>query len=326
METNGRAGCGMSGLPVKPVAAAQPGDVRLAALNAAVSAATLVRRNEPLAKRTTFRVGGPADFYVEPASEADLAAVLHWSAEFAVPFFVLGRGSNLLVRDGGVRGVVIRLSQPGFGGVVVEGERLRCGAGARLKDVAVTAKRSGLAGVEFFEGIPGSVGGALRMNAGAMGSETFERVESVRLMDASGTVRNLPVREMDFAYRSCAVLKSHLALGAVFKCDASSPEEVAQRMAGFSRKRWHSQPAAASAGCCFQNPPGIAAGKLVEELGLKGTQVGGAMVSWEHGNFIVNVNAATAQDILNLLTLIQTRARAVRGIELQPEIQIIGEN
>ena len=149
----------------------------------------MIRRHESLAKHTTLRVGGPADVYVEPASEADLAAVVKFCHEHSLPFFVIGRGSNLLVRDGGVRGVVICLA-PHFSRIEIAGEQLHCGAGAKLKNVAVEAKRNGLSGVEFLEGIPGSVGGAFRMNAGAMGGATFDAVESVRLMDFAGPCAN----------------------------------------------------------------------------------------------------------------------------------------
>ena len=291
-----------------------------------VSLATLVRRNEPLAKRTTLRVGGPAEIYVEPASEADLATVLKFCAAHGMGFFVLGRGSNLLVRDGGIRGVVIHLSPAVFSAIEIVGERLRCGAGAKLKHVAVEAKRAGLSGVEFLEGIPGSVGGALRMNAGAMGSETFAAVESLRVMDHAGNVRELTAAEAQAGYRSCGLLKNHIALGAVFKGRTATPEEVEQRMKSFSQKRWTSQPAAPSAGCCFKNPAEIPAGRLIDELGLKGLRVGGAMVSHEHGNFIVNDGSATARDVLELIALLRARAKAMRGIELQTEVEIVGED
>lgn len=295
-------------------------------LERCVSAVTVVRRNEPLAKRTTLRVGGPAEIFVEPATETDLAAVLRWCAQGDVPFFVLGRGSNLLVRDGGIRGVVISLAHPNFSAVVIDGDRLRCGAGAKLKQVSVDAKRAGLTGVEFIEGIPGSVGGALRMNAGAMGGETFNAIESIRVMDHAGNARDLAVAEIKFEYRSCALLKNHIALGAVFKCKAASREEVEKRMSGFSNKRWDSQPAAPSAGCSFKNPAQIPAGKLIEELGLKGTKIGGAMVSFEHGNFITNDGTATARNVLDLIALIKAKAKAERGIELHTEVEIVGED
>ncbi len=291
-----------------------------------VSAATVVRRNEPLAKRTTLRVGGPADVYVEPASEADLAAVLKLCAARDEMFFVLGRGSNLLVRDGGIRGVVICLAHLAFSAVEIVGDRIRCGAGAKLKQVSVEAKRAGLTGVEFLEGIPGSVGGALRMNAGAMGGETFNAIESVRVMDHAGNARDLAVADIKVEYRCCALLKNHLALGAVFKCRTATREEVEWRMSTFSNKRWDSQPAAPSAGCCFKNPTVIPAGKLVDELGLKGTKIGGAMVSFEHGNFITNDGTATARNVLDLIALIKAKAKAERGIELHTEVEIVGED
>jgi UDP-N-acetylenolpyruvoylglucosamine reductase len=290
-----------------------------------VSAATLIRRNEPLAGRTTLRVGGPAEVYVEPASEADLAAVLKCCAAHEIGFFVLGRGSNLLVRDGGIRGVVICLRHQAFSAIEIVGERLHCGAGTKLKQVAVEAKRAGLSGVEFLEGIPGSVGGALRMNAGAMGGATFDAVEAIRVMDYTGTVRELAAAEVKAEYRSCVMLKNHIALGAVFKCRIATCEEVNQRMSTFSKKRWTSQPAAPSAGCCFKNPPTIPAGRLIDELGLKGLRVGGAMVSLEHGNFIVNDGSATARDVLELIARLQARAKSERGIELHTEVEIVGE-
>jgi UDP-N-acetylenolpyruvoylglucosamine reductase len=290
-----------------------------------VSEATVIRRNEPMAKHTTLRVGGPADVYVEPASEEDLALVVKFCSGRGVPFFVIGRGSNLLVRDGGFRGVVICLSHADFSRIEVADGLLRCGAGAKLKNVAVEARRHGLGGMEFLEGIPGSVGGALRMNAGAMGGATFEVVEAVRLMDFDGNVRELAPKEMSVEYRGCGTLKNHVALGAVFKGRQDAGESIAQRMNEFSRKRWASQPAAPSAGCMFKNPETIPAGKLIDELGLKGKRVGGAMVSVEHGNFIVNDGNATARDVLELIALLKRRAKEERGIELQTEVEIIGE-
>ncbi len=290
-----------------------------------VSPATVVRRDEPLAKHTTLRVGGPADVYVEPASEEDLAGVVKFCNGHDVPFFVMGRGSNLLVRDGGFRGVIICLSQANFSRIEAAGERLVCGAGAKLKNVAAEARRHGLSGLEFLEGIPGSVGGALRMNAGAMGGATFEVVESVRLMDFDGNTRELKPKEMSVEYRGCGALKNLIALGAVFKGRPDSQESIVQRMSAFSRKRWTSQPAAPSAGCMFKNPETMPAGKLIDELGLKGTRVGGAVVSAEHGNFIVNDGNATARDVFELIAILKARAKEARGIELQTEVEIIGE-
>lgn len=289
-----------------------------------VSSVTVIRRNEWMARHTTLRVGGPADVYVEPASEEDLAAVLKHCSEQGIRFFILGRGSNLIVRDGGFRGVVICLLQPAFSRIEIDGTRLRCGAGAKQKNVAVAARRAGLSGLEFLEGIPGSIGGALRMNAGAMGGETFNAVESVRIMDFNGNLRDLTPKEMSVTYRNCGALKTQVALGAVFQCRPDSPDEIAARMKTYSEKRWSSQPAAPSAGCMFKNPPAIPAGRLIDELGLKGTKIGGMRVSLEHGNFLVNDGAATAKDALDLMELLQARAKAARGIELQTEVEVIG--
>ena len=292
---------------------------------ARISTATVIRRDEPLVGHTTLRVGGPSDVYVEPASEADLAAVVKCCEERGMPFFVIGRGSNLLVRDGGFRGVVICLSHASFAKIESAGELLRCGAGAKLKTVAVEARRHGLSGMEFFEGIPGSVGGALRMNAGAMGSATFDVVESVRLMGFDGNVCELSPEEMSVKYRGCATLKNHIALGAVFQCQPEPREEIEKRMKTYSEKRWSSQPAAPSAGCMFKNPTAIPAGRLIDELGLKNTKVGGARISLEHGNFLVNDGGATAKDVLELIGVLRAKAKVERGIDLHTEVEIIGE-
>ena len=290
-----------------------------------VSRATLIRRDEPLAKHTTLRVGGPADLYVEPASEQDLAAVLAYCHERRRQFFVLGRGSNLLVKDGGFRGTVICLSHACFGRIEVAGERLDCGAGARLKAVAAEAKRNGLAGLEFLEGIPGSVGGALRMNAGAMGGAMLDVVESVRLMAFDGKVQERTARELTVMYRSCPTLKAHIALAAALRGHSGSREAIEQRMNEYSRKRWKSQPAAPSAGCIFKNPASVPAGKLIDELGLKGMRAGGALVSVAHANFIINDGTATARDILELIEIVRQRVRAESGIELETEVEVVGE-
>src|SRR5439155_5683136 len=206
-----------------------------AALSAVLPPTTVLRQNEPLAKKTTLRVGGPADCYVEPVSEAELAAVLNICAEHHVPFLILGRGSNLLIKDGGVRGVVISLTHPNFSRVEIAGDRLHCGAGAKLKRVAVEAKRNGLTGLEFLEGIPGSVGGALRMNAGAMGSWMFDAVETIRFVDYAGRTHERKASEVNVEYRGCPLFKNHIALGAVLKGEPASREAVEQRMQSFSR-------------------------------------------------------------------------------------------
>ena len=290
-----------------------------------LAAETVLRRNEPLSRHTTLRVGGPADAFVEPASERDLELVVRFCYARRVPCFVLGRGSNLLARDGGYRGLVICLAHACFTRIEADGTSLRCGAGSRLKAVALAARRQGLTGLEFLEGIPGSVGGALRMNAGAMGAATFDVVESVRLMEFDGATREWPAAEVRAGYRDCATLKTRIALGAVFRGQLGAREDIERRMHEFSQRRWQSQPAAPSAGCAFKNPPQISAGRLIQELGLKGTQCGGASVSMEHGNFIINDGTATARDVLDLMGLIRERARQERGLDLEPEVEIIGE-
>jgi UDP-N-acetylenolpyruvoylglucosamine reductase len=293
-------------------------------LRSLLSEGTILRCNEPMARRTTLRVGGPADIYVEPCSESDLAILIRWCAEKSVPWFMLGRGSNLLVRDGGIRGVVVCLGTA-FGQVAVEGEKLICGAGARLKTVSNVAKEHCLAGLEFLEGIPGTVGGALRMNAGAMGSWIFDVVERVRTMKGRGELFERAPAEMKPTYRQCETLKHEIALSAILHGVKGVRAQIQQRMDEFSRKRWQSQPAAASAGCIFKNPGTIPAGKLIDELGLKGLRVGGAVVSSEHGNFMVNEGNATAQNVLDLIERLTNRAKAIRGVELETEVQIVGE-
>ena len=288
---------------------------------------TLVRRDEPLARRTTLRVGGPADLWVEPSSENALTSVLELCALRRVPWFVLGRGSNLLIRDGGFRGVVISLAHGHFSRIERVEDRLEVGAGARLKTLAVEARRLGLTGLEFLEGIPGSVGGALRMNAGAMGAWMFDRVERMRCMSPEGVIRDLPAAEIEVSYRSCPLLRTHLALGATLRTESAPVDDIRRQMDTYSRKRWDSQPNQPSAGCTFKNPsPELPAGRLIDELGLKGTRVGDAMVSDVHANFFVNLGEARASDVLALIELVRTRARQARGVELETEVEILGED
>jgi UDP-N-acetylenolpyruvoylglucosamine reductase len=285
-----------------------------------------MRQDEPLAKRTTLRVGGRADVCLEPVSEEDLARAIQFCNQAEVPFLILGRGSNLLVRDGGIRGVVISLSHPNLSRIEADRPHLHCGAGARLKAVSAKARELDLAGLEFLEGIPGSVGGALRMNAGAMGSAVLEVVTQVRFMGRAGDVHERNIAQVPAEYRSCPLFETNIALGATFRGEPGEKEAIAKRTAEFNKRRWSSQPQKPSAGCIFKNPsPTISAGKLIEELGLKGTRCGGAVVSEVHGNFIINEGDATARDVLQLIEIIQTRARKERGIELRTEVEIIGE-
>lgn len=297
-----------------------------AELSALLAPASVLRRNEPLAKRTTLRVGGPAELYAEPADEAELAKVLRFCRDHDVPFFLLGRGSNLLIRDGGIRGIVIHLGAPAFSQIEAQGEQLRCGAGAKLKDIALTAKRLGLGGLEFLEGIPGNLGGALRMNAGAMNGWTFDVVERLCFMDYAGVAHERAARDVETTYRSCPLLKSAVALGAVLKGHPAPREQIEAKLTECQQKRWTSQPKEPSAGCIFKNTKASPAGKLVDELGLKGTRVGGAVVSDVHGNFIINDGTATARDVLALIEVIRTTARAERGVELETEVEIVGED
>jgi UDP-N-acetylenolpyruvoylglucosamine reductase len=286
----------------------------------------VARQNEPLGKRTTLRVGGCAEVYVEPSSEEDLSRLIQTCHEERVPFTLLGRGSNLLIRDGGLRGVVVCLAHPQFSIIEVTGCDLRCGAGARLKAVAAKAREASLGGMEFLEGIPGGVGGALRMNAGAMGCATFDIVTQVRFMDASGQICERDAARVPVEYRSCPLFKTNIALAATLRGRPESKEAIARRADEFNQKRWASQPKEPSAGCIFKNPsPAISAGKLIDELGLKGTRRGGAVVSTVHGNFIVNEGSATARDVLELIEYIKTRAKAERGVELREEVEIIGQ-
>jgi len=319
------------GAGLRPPTEPSPGGRRVSSADAAalagrLSATSVVRAGEPLARRTTLRVGGRADLYVEPATERDLGIVVIFCRKRNLPLMIIGRGSNLLVRDGGVRGLVVALTQPAFGRIEVHAGALRCGAGARLKAVASAALRHGLGGLEFLEGIPGTVGGALRMNAGAMGSWTFDVVETVRFMDRNGEVCERLARELPVEYRRCPFFERAIALEAVFRSKPATPEAVRQRMDEFSQRRWAAQPREPSAGCMFKNPSLVPAGKLIDDLGLKGLRVGGAVVSEAHANFIFSEEGATARDVLALTGIIRERVWRERGIALELEVQVVGED
>jgi UDP-N-acetylenolpyruvoylglucosamine reductase len=230
-----------------------------------------------------------------------------------------------LIKDGGIRGVVIGLCHENFSHVQIVGDNLHCGAGAKLKTFSVEARRAGLAGLEFLEGIPGSVGGALRMNAGAMGAWMFEIVERIRFMDFAGNVRECVASEVNVEYRGCPLFRTHIALGAVLRGMPATKEVIAERANEFNAKRWETQPAQPSAGCIFKNTATIPAGRLIDELGLKGARRGGATISIVHGNFIVNEGNATARDVLELIEFVKQTAKAARGIELQTEVEIVGD-
>ena len=294
-------------------------------LKAAVGEEGDVRLYEPLARHTTLRVGGPARFWVEPRRENALAEVIRLCRRENLPLFVIGRGSNLLVRDGGIRGVVVRPSGGDFDRVEVEGSRIVAGVGAKLKEIAYAARAADLGGLEWMEGIPGAVGGGLRMNAGAMGAQTFENVVSVRYLDSEGNPHVKTRAEMDVEYRHVPSLAGNYAVSAVFRGEPAAREAIERRLEESQEKRRTTQPIAKSAGCIFKNPLSIPAGKLVDELGLKNTRVGHARVSEVHGNFLVNDGGATAAEMLELIERIKATAREKRGIELETEVQIVGE-
>ena len=284
-----------------------------------------VRLAEPLAKHTTLRVGGPAQFWVEPRSEEAFAGLIRFCRRENLPLFVIGRGSNLLVRDGGIRGVVVHPSGGEFDKVEASGLEVTAGVGAKLKQIAYVGKAAGIGGFEWMEGIPGAVGGALRMNAGAMGRQTFEQVVRVRYLDREGAAHEKAPNEMEVQYRNVPSLAKNFAVSAVFRGEKSPVEEIVRRLDESREKRRATQPSAKSAGCIFKNPTACPAGKLVDELGLKHLRVGDARVSEVHGNFIVNEGAATAREVLELIAKIQAKARKERGIELETEVQIVGE-
>jgi len=302
---------------------ATPQDIE-ADLRAALTSLAVVRRDEPMARHTSMRVGGPAEVWVEPATESDLVKLLVYCHERNVPVTMVGRGTNLLVRDGGIAGVVVQLAGPEFTKVEVDGVRLLARGGARLRSIVNLAKEHELGGLEFLEGIPGSLGGALRMNAGAMGKQTFDVVEWVRYVSLTGEIYDAAAHTVPVRYRSCPLFANHVVLAAILRGQKTVRAEIDARLREFEQKRWASQPAKPSAGCVFKNPGTIPAGKLIDELGLKGTAVGGARVSERHGNFIVNEGGATAGDVLALMEKICVLARQERGIELEPEVQILG--
>ena len=280
---------------------------------------------EPMKRHTTMLVGGPAQYWIEPHTFEAFAAVVNYCRDRSIAVRVIGRGSNLLVRDGGIRGAVIHPSGGMFSEVRVDGLQITAGAGVRLKKLASTAADAGIGGFEWMEGIPANVGGALRMNAGAMGVETFDQVVSVTFLDEDGVIRTRTRDDIDASYRNVPELSRNFALQAVFLGKPDTAEQIRQRWDASREKRRTSQPVAASAGCVFKNPQTIPAGKLVEELGLKGTADGHAKVSEVHGNFIVNEGGATAADVLALIERIREEARASRGIELDAEVRILGE-
>jgi UDP-N-acetylmuramate--alanine ligase len=285
----------------------------------------VVKLYEPMSLHTTFRIGGPAQYWVQPQTEAAFVEAVRYLRSAAVPIRVIGRGSNLLVRDGGIKGAVIHPAKGSFEDVTTNADSLTAGAGARLKKIASAAKNAGFGRFEWMEGVPGNLGGAIRMNAGAMGTEMFDQVKSVRFLDTDGSIKEKSLAEIQHHYRSVPEFEERYILSATFHAEKATAESIDAGLEASRVKRRTSQPVGASAGCCFKNPELCGAGKLVDELGLKGSSVGRAIVSGIHGNFIVNQGGATARDVLDLIAKVQEVALRERGIQLETEVKIIGE-
>ena len=281
---------------------------------------------EPMAKHTSFRIGGPADVLAQPADEAELAALLKRAGEHAVPVTLVGNGSNLLVRDKGIRGLVIKLSNI-FSSITVDGNVMTFGSGISLAMASKKAASLSLSGMEFAVGIPGTIGGAVYMNAGAYDGEMAKVVTCVRVMDMQGKISELQASELDFAYRHTALQNSGLIVVSVtVALQPGEAESIAAKMADFSQRRISKQPLELpSAGSMFKRPPGYFAGTLIEQTGLKGYTVGGAQVSQKHAGFVVNVGGATAKDVLQLISDVQSKVFAAHGVRLEPEVLVLGE-
>ena len=289
-----------------------------------------IRRAVPMSEYTSFRVGGKVDYLAFPEGPEELQRILEWCGQQGIRTFILGNGTNLLVRDGGFRGMAISLSR-GF----LRVEEVECGpegslvlaeAGQSLGKLVEFSWKKGLAGLEFAAGIPGSVGGALFMNAGAFRGEIKDVLDSVRLLEASGLVLERRREEWKFFYRSMGLEKGEVILGGKFRLKAENGQEVKNRIEEIMRQRMSKQPYdLPSAGSVFKNPPQGPAGKLIEEAGLKGYHIGDAQISEKHANFIVNRGQARAQDILALIELAREKVYQEKGVWLEMEIQVMGE-
>ena len=281
---------------------------------------------EPMAKHTSFRIGGPADVLAQPGNEAELAELLKRAAHHAVPVTLVGNGSNLLVRDKGIRGLVIKLSNL-FSSITVAGNVLTFGSGISLAMASKKAASLSLSGLEFAVGIPGTIGGAAYMNAGAYDGEMAKVVTSVQVMDRQGQSSQLKADELDFSYRHTALQNSGLIVTSVtVSLQPGEAESIKAKMDDFSQRRIAKQPLELpSAGSMFKRPVGYFAGTLIEQTGLKGYTVGGAQVSTKHAGFVVNVGGATAKDVLQLISDVQDRVLAVQGVQLEPEVLVLGE-
>lgn len=283
---------------------------------------TIVRQDEPLAPHTWFQLGGPAEYFAEPRTVDELAALIKRCRDDELPVRLLGGGSNVLVRDEGVPGVVVRLADSEFGKVDVHGRRVVAGGGAKLGHVISTAVREGLAGLETLVGIPGTIGGALHGNAGSRGGDIGQWVERATVMARNGELFERQRDDLVFAYRHSG-LDELVILSAEFELDPDDPDQLTKRM----QKQWIVKKAAQplghqSAGCIFKSPRGMSAGMLIDQAGLKGTRVGGAEVSDRHANFIVAEAGATTHDVLRLIELVRSRVADRLGVELELEIEV----
>jgi UDP-N-acetylmuramate--alanine ligase len=288
----------------------------------------ILRMNEPLADKTTLRVGGSANAYAEPSCSEDLRELVDACNLFDFPFFIMGRGSNLIVPDDGFAGLVLRLVGPAWREVrLVEDDTFVAASGTKLKEICRLACEYGLAGFEFMEGIPGTLGGALRMNSGAMGGETCDLVETATFLMPNGRTREIKGENLTVGYRTCGEAVDGIVLRARLRATGfSSRTEVRQRIDEFSKKRWASQPRESSAGCIFRNPVDDTAGRLIDHYGLKGESLGAASISNVHANFIVNQGGATADDVISLIRRVRGKVKDSAGVELQPEVTLLGKS
>lgn len=285
-----------------------------------------VQRHASMDKLTTLRVGGPADLLAEPETEGQLCALLSAARETDTPVLLMGNGSNLLVRDGGIRGMVIRLGRH-FSAIWDQPQGLYAQAGALLSALSRAALDRSLTGLEFAQGIPGTVGGGVYMNAGAYGGELGRLIVNARVWDGAA-IREIPGEDMAFAYRhSLAMERGWTVLGASFRLEKGDPEAIAAAMRDLAARRKDKQPLEyPSAGSFFKRPTGHFAGALIEQAGLKGLRVGGAQVSEKHAGFLINTGGATAADFLALKEQVQSAVRQTFGVELEPEVRIVGED
>ena len=285
-----------------------------------------VRISEPMNRHTTFRIGGPADYFLLPSTAEEVKKILEICKKKELPYFILGNGSNLLVSDEGYRGVIIQLYR-NYGGITVEGTNIRAGAGALLSQIASAAKNASLTGFEFAGGIPGTLGGAVVMNAGAYGGEMKDVLKEVTVMTEQGEIMTIPAEKLEMGYRTSLVKKAgYLVLEAVISLKAGDVEEIKAIMKDLTEKRVSKQPLEyPSAGSTFKRPEGYFAGKLIMDAGLRGYQVGGAQVSEKHCGFVINKGNATAADVCGLMKDVQEKVQEQFGVTLEPEVKFLGE-